>query len=472
METDFRPAPRVRLVGDAGLLAPLRRDALRELAVMHRENVSDLPVYDRHVALETGERILCRRLGDQDYIEILGARSSEREAGGSALPARRPGRQGEFYVIPDCLARYDGLDSLQNVVPDGDLAGWSLGLGSAVTIVPAAEAGLPAYAGLPQAGIARDIGVFRLPGGAASGLLYGRGHIPDDAPFSVSCLVRLNAPLEYDYTFDARGVLNPIRAYLLRSADGAAFVHDCPGDLSPLIGFCSPHLHPDWEEDLTYPWSPWNNDYAANTDRLTGARRALAVCDGAPVLAGEGYRDAAGKAYPYPDGFEMGLQAAGLFLSGGNRLLAARLSHFESQFGLVPAVSDPLELGLWHHAVMTHEADGTVQLFVTRADEAQGAAYTGAMPLCALDAACTYQASGVNAWTLRNEKDGEAISAYRLNPAMDVALPRFFHYALSPGQAWLLSLEALAGIFVADDHEVAQAAAQGLVPITIAKEAS
>lgn len=472
METDFRPAPRVRLVGDAGLLAPLRRAALRELAVMHRENVLDLPVYDRHVELETGKHILCRRLGDQDYIEIFGAPSGEGEDGGSAAPARRTGRQGEFYVIPDCLARYEGLGSLQNAVPDGGLAGWSLGLGSAVTIIPAAKAGLPAYAGLPQAGIARDIGVFRLPGGAASGLLYGRGHIPDDAPFSVSCLVRLNAPLEYDYTFDARGVLNPIRAYLLRSADGAAFVRDCPGDLSPLIGFCSPHLHPEWEEDLTYPWSPWDTNYASNTDRLTGARQASAVCDGAPVLAGEGYRDADGHAYPYPRGFEMGLQAAGMFISGGNRLLAARLSHFESQFGTVPAVSDPLELGLWHHVVMTHEADGTVQLFVTREDEAEGAAYSGVMPLCALDAACTYQASGVNAWTLRNEKDGEAISAYRMNPAMDVALPRFFHYALSPGQAWLLSLEGLTGIFVADDHEVAQAAAQGLVPITIAKEAS
>jgi hypothetical protein len=113
-----------------------------------------------------------------------------------------------------------------------------------------------------------------------------------------------------------------------------------------------------------------------------------------------------------------------------------------------------------------------VQLFVTRQDAAEGAAYSGVMPLCALDAACTYQASGVNAWTLRNGEGGEAIAAYRMNPAMDVALPRFFHYALSPGQAWLLSLEALAGLFVADDHEVAQATALGFVPITIAKEAS
>ncbi|MFP5257934.1 MAG: hypothetical protein ACLGQH_02810, partial [Acidobacteriota bacterium] len=77
IEEDFRPEPRVRLVGDAALLASLRRDALRELAVMHRENVFDLPVYNRRVELETGERILCRRVGDQDYIDILGPRNVE-----------------------------------------------------------------------------------------------------------------------------------------------------------------------------------------------------------------------------------------------------------------------------------------------------------------------------------------------------------------------------------------------------------
>lgn len=471
-DADFRPEPRLRLMGDAERLAPLRRDALRELTVMHRENVFDLPVYDRLVELETGERILCRRVGDQDHIEIIGPRGGQADAA-KAPPAARPPRPvGEFYAIPDCLARYDGLDSRQNAIPDGALAGWTLGLGTGVTVVPAAEAGLPAYQGLPQAGIGRAVGVFRLPGGAASGLLYGREHIPDNAPFSVSCLVRLTERLEYDYTFDARGVLNPIRPYLLRTDDGAAFVHDCPGDLSPLIGFCSPHLHPDWEEDVTYPWSPWNDNFAAAPDRLQGARRAAAGCDGAPVLAGDGYRDALGNPYPHPDGFVMGVQAAGLFLAGGDRLLGARLSHFESQFGTTPAVSDPLEPGLWHHVVMTHAADGTVRLFVTREDQAEGAAYAGVMPLCALDEVCSYQASGVNAWTLRNAKDGEAITAYCMNPAMDVALPRFFHHALSPGQAWLLSLEALSGLFVADDHESAQAAALGLIPVTIEKEAS
>lgn len=470
MDDDLTPTPRLRLDAGGDESARLRRAGLRELDIMRRENVFDLPVYERRSRLATGETVLCRRVGGQEYVTLGPGRPRESEDQPLAAPAPSRRWGGDFYAIPDCLARYEGLADLQNAVPHGSLAGWTLGLGAAVAVIPAAEAGLPAYAGLPQAGISRDIGVFRLPGGAASGLLYGRGHIPDDAPFSVSCLVRLTAPLEYDYDFDARGVLNPVRTYLLRSDDGRDFIKDCPGDLSPLIGFCSPHRHPEWEEDAVYPWSPWNNDFAVSPDRIAGARRAAAPCPQAPRLAGQGYQDGQGNPYPYPDGFEMGVQAAGVFVTGGNRLLAARLSHFEHQFGAMPAVSDPLEIGVWHHVVMTHEIDETVRLYVVREDQAQGAAYGGKMPLCALDAVCAYQASGVNAWTLRSGDGGEAIAAYRMNAAMDMALPRFFHYALSPGQAWLLSLEALSGLFVADDHETAQAVAQGLTPVTIVKE--
>uniref|UniRef100_I2PYP0 Uncharacterized protein n=1 Tax=Desulfovibrio sp. U5L TaxID=596152 RepID=I2PYP0_9BACT len=471
MNADFRPTVRLRFDGDAAALAGLRGAALRELDTMRRENVFDLPVYGRHLRLPGGEAIVCSRIGLLETVTIRAPGAGEpRPAGRIALPAL-PDPDGYFYAIPGCLARYEGLSTLGNAIPDGPLAGWTVGLGGDVTVVTASRAGLPEPPGLPAAGIGRELGVFVLPGGAASGLLFGRDHIPDAAPFSVSCLVRLREPLAYDYTYDARGVLNPFRAYFLQSADGRDFVWDCPGSISPLLGFCSPHLHPDWVETVTYPWAPWNEDFAARTELLAGARRAGTACPDAPALAREAYRDAAGQAYPDPEGFVLGLQAAGLFVYNGNRLLGARLSHFETQTGYVPALSDPLECGVWHHAVLTHEADGAVTLYLAREDRAAADAYAGVQPLCAMDAACAWQASGVNAWTLANGRTGQAIGAYRMNSAMDVALPRFFDYALSPGQAYLLQLEALAGLFVADDHEVVQAAGAGLTPITIAKEA-
>ncbi|MEA5090606.1 hypothetical protein [Solidesulfovibrio sp.] len=478
---DFRPTARLRFaagISGAGLedddpyLARLRAQAFRELGVMRRENVFELPVFSRTVRLPGGETLVCRRNGCLDSVDIHAPTEREDAPRRRALPEPHRREAGTFFAIPDCLARYEGGDGLGNAVPDGALAGWSLGLGDDVTVVSPGEAGLPEPEGLPEAGIARRRGVFALPGGAASGLLFGRGHIPDAAPFSVSCLVRLREALEYDYTYDARGVCNPFRVHLLQSADGADYAWGCPGSISPLLGFCSPHLHPDWSTTVTYPWAPWNADYAAKTETLLGAKRVETACDGAPLLAGEKYRDGCGAAYPHPWGFVIGLQAAGLFLYNGDRLLGARLSHFESQFGYAPAVSDPIARGVWHHVVMTHAADGTVRLYVAAADAADAVVYAGRQPLCAMDAACAYQASGVNAWTLRNGATGAAIGAYRMNPVMDVCLPRFFHYALSPAQAYLLQLEALAGLFVADDHEASQAVALGLTAITIPKEAS
>jgi hypothetical protein len=469
---DFRPTPRLRYDGDAEALAGLRGPALRELAVMDRENAFDLPVYSRVLRLAGGETIVCRRTGCLDELTLAAPRRQEPRPPGRPLPRPVPGRESAFFAIPDCLARYEGLHSLDNAITDGALAGWSLGLGDAVTIISPADAGLPSFEGLPAAGIDRAPGVFVLPGGAASGLLFGRDHIPDDAPFSVSCLLRLRAFLDYDYTYDAKNVLNPFRPYFLQSADGADFTWDCPGSISPVLGFCSPHLKADWTETVTYPWSPWNEDYSTNAEELTGVKRVDTACPDAPLLAGDAYRDARGNAYPHPCGFILGLQAAGLFLYNGNRLLGARLSHFESQFGYAPALTDALEYDLWHHVVMTHETDGTVRVYVAREDSASATVWSGVQPLCAMDDACVYQASGVNAWTLANARTGAAIGAFRMNPAMDVALPRFFHYALSADQAYLLQLEALTGLFVADDHELGQAAAAGLTPILIPKEAS
>lgn len=468
----FRPTVRERRFGDPGRCAALHGLALRELAAMRRENAFDLPVYGRAMRLPGGETIACRRLGALEEVDIRAPGSRPRPASAPGRPAARVRDAGTFLAIPGCLARYDGLSDLQNAIPDGPLAGWSLGLGRDVTVLPAAEAGLPAPTGLEAAGIVREVGVFVLPGGPASGILYGRDHIPDDAPFSVSCLVRLRASLAYDYAYADRGVANPVRTYLLRGAGDGNFTWDCPGSISPVIGFCSPHPHPGWIETVTYPWAPWNEDYRSRTQGLLGARRVETACDGAPLLAGEAYRDAAGNDYPHPWGFVMGLQAAGLFVFNGDRLLGARISHFESQVGHAPAVTDPLEPGVWHHAVMTHEADGTVTVYLARAEAAEAAAYRGDQPLCAMDGACVYQASGVNAWTLRDGQTGQPIGAYRMNPAMDMALPRFFHHALSPSQAFLLQQEALDGLFVADDHETSQAAAMGFTPVIIEKEAS
>lgn len=464
----FRPTERLRYAGNPEELAWLRQAALRELDTMRRENTFDLPLYARTVRLPGGERIECRRIGLQDSIRICAPTVGRRPPSRAAARASLSAAAGTFYAIPQCVARYEGLTSLVNAIPDGPLASWSLGLGTAVTVKERGELDLTAAQGLPEAGLDREVGVFVLPGGPASGLLFGRAHIPDAAPFSVSCLLRLREPLSYDYSYDDRNVLNPFRTYFLQTQDGSTFTWDCPGSISPVLGFCSPHLHPQWSETVTYPWAPWNADFTRQTEWLAGAKRLDApACDEAPVLAGEGYVDALGRAYPFPYGFILGLQAAGLFVYNGNRLLGARISDFDSQTGYSPPVTDALEIGVWYHAVFTHDGAGTARVYLAKQNSSEAWVFCGDQPLCAMDAACQYTLGGINAWTLHNGTTGAAIGAYRMNPVMDVALPRFFHYALSADQAYLLQMEALDGLFVADDHETAQAEAMGLTPILV-----
>lgn len=70
----FRPTVRVRLSGDPAAVADwagLRALALRELEVMRRTNVHDLPVYSRTLRLDSGESIVCRRTGSLDSVDIL-----------------------------------------------------------------------------------------------------------------------------------------------------------------------------------------------------------------------------------------------------------------------------------------------------------------------------------------------------------------------------------------------------------------
>ena len=109
-----------------------------------------------------------------------------------------------------------------------------------------------------------------------------------------------------------------------------------------------------------------------------------ATCADAPLLSGEAYLDALGQAYPSPYGFILGLQAAGLFLYNGNRLLGARIAHFESQLGYTPVLTDAVDLDVWHHVVFTHAADGTARIYLARQDTDDAWAYSGNQPLCAM----------------------------------------------------------------------------------------
>ncbi|MFZ5813458.1 MAG: hypothetical protein ACOY4F_15585 [Thermodesulfobacteriota bacterium] len=469
--------PVIREHGDTLAAAALRPAARRELDTLARVNVNDLDVVSRTVRFDDGRVIVCRRVGGRDLVDIHAPTRRLRTAGGRepALPPRH-GEEGFFYVIPGCVARYDGPGDLVNAIPDGPLAGWTVGTGSAVALLPFSETGLPDPGVVPETGDERVYDAFRLPGGAASGLLYAPGHIPASGAFALSCLFRLRERLEYDYTFDEKGVLSPVRPYVLRSGDGVDFTWTCPGSLSPVIGFCEPMAHPDWVEEITYPWSPWNEDFAEKTEEVAGIKRVEQSCPDAPLLAPDGsagdpYLDALGAAYPHPHGFVVGMRLAGLFIADGDRLLAGRISDFSSQYGRDPILTGSLNMGVWHHAVLSSAEDGTTTLHLAVDGQEPGdwTTYAAAQPVGDMDMGGNYPASGVNAGYLVNDRSGERIGGFRMNAALDIALPRFFHEALDADQARLLHEEAFCGRFVADECEMAAIAAKGLTPIIIGR---
>ncbi|QLA21272.1 hypothetical protein [Desulfolutivibrio sulfoxidireducens] len=469
--------PVIREHGDTLAAAALRPAAWRELDTLVRLNVNDLDVVSRTVRFDDGRVIVCRRVGGRDLVDIHAPRPRSRPRGErEPSPPPRPVEEGFFYVIPGCVARYDGSGDLVNAIPDGPLSGWTVGTGAAVAILPFEDTGLPDPGVVPETGDERVFDAFRLPGGAASGLLYAPGHIPASGAFALSCLFRLRERLEYDYTFDEKGVLSPVRPYVLQSGDGVDFTWNCPGSLSPVIGFCEPMAHPDWVEEVTYPWSPWNEDFSENTEDVAGIKRVEQSCADAPLLAPDGsagdpYLDAGGKAYPHPHGFVVGMRFVGLFIADGDRLLAGRISDFATGYGYEPILTGSLELGAWHHAVLSYEKDGTATLFlaVHGQEPDDWKTYAAAQPVGAMDMGQDYPASGVNAGYLVNDKSGERISGFRMNAALDIALPRFFHEALDADQARLLHEEAFCGRYVADECEMAAIAAKGLSPIIIGR---
>lgn len=479
MDPVFFP-PVVRLHGDPAAAMSLRQDAMRELDTLRRLNVCGLSEVSRTVRFDDGRAIVCAITGGRETAHLYApAVRSRRHASPVAGGRRRHERDDSaVFVIPGCVARYDGTGDLQNALPDGALSGARLGLGARTATLPFEQTGLPSPGLVPEAGLSRSFDAFELPGGQGSGILYGAGHIPSCGAFSISCLFRLKASLAYDYTFDERGVLSPIRCHVLQSADGEDFTWSCPGSLSPVAGYCQPHFHPGWSETVTYPWSPWNEDFENRTQLLHGVRRVEQSCPDAPLLASaedgaKAYTDAKGHAYPHPHGFVAGMRLAGLFIADGDRLMAGRIADFSSEIGLSPILTPSIPLGVWRHAVLSHAADGATTLYLAAADQKpwRRDVWRTRQGVSDLDMSQGYAASGVNSGALVSQDTGETISSFRMNAALDVALIRFFHHALDDDQAGLLHDEAFNGEYAADEFEIGLIEAAGLTPIVIGRRA-
>jgi len=450
---------------------------IQQLQLLKNLNIQNLPLYQTSRGYDDGSQITVFRQGNVYSAAVYVPPKSTIK-----IPALE---KGQVYWIPGCVARYDAavLSSLAksdalhwiNSIPTGTLSKEVLRYRSDVSLSARQACGLPVMQSMPEAGITRDGGVFKCSGGVNSGMYLSKEHMPDEAIFSFSCAFRLHKKLEYDYTFDEKGVLNPVRPYYLKKNNGGQWTWDCPGSLSPVIGWASPQYFTADYEKVTFPWSPWNDDFTKKTS-VTGLKAVDIACADAPLLADSSpYWDKKDppNAYPYPKGFIVGMRFCGLFIYNGNQLLCGRINDFTKQYQLSPIITSEISLGQWFHAVVVQGKNGTLNLFLANGAAKDTTQYTtmsqiqSMTPPTVYDSKYDYVFLGYNSWDINILTTNERISHFSMNPQIDICIPRFYRRDLTKAEALLLHVEAFGKVFIADDFELGPLEATGFSPVTV-----
>jgi len=319
----FPPVVRWHLFGDEQAADQLRGVGSQLMAQLDRGNVNNLNQCSAVRQYDDGRKVevvKCYNFYDIN-ITCPVKKGKTFEEAPQLVPQLE---KGQFYWVPGCKARYDGVDGGANCIPDGKLAGEMIAdlrgsddTKSTQQWLSRKDAGLPSC-GISAGGIvARNYGVFVLPGDAttteglkaASGLHVTTDHIPMSGSFSISCVARLNKKLEYDYSFSDKTdelncgytVWNPIKPRVLSSPDGKNWASLCPGSISPLIGSLIPSRFSSHYANFTYPWPVYNTNFVSNEIKYLGFREIGTICSDEPLLISD-YASSS----PYWDKIETG----------------------------------------------------------------------------------------------------------------------------------------------------------------------
>lgn len=407
------------------------------------------------------------------------------------IPFVEPG-PGQFFYLPECVGRFD-FTSYVNAIPKKKFAA-TMGVGRSVVFLKPSKRGLPAPGVVAAVGLTRDYRVAVMPGDAldtatasASALEFPATMLPSIGAWSVSCMFRLDAPVQYDYTFSQLDVLNAVRPRVLFSGNGTDWRFDCPGSVSPLVGYMRPSLFSSGYVDMTYPWPPYNNDFSKtirfygykeivpSSDCWTAPLLESAFSDNSPYWDNVSRGDGTTHPYPLPHGVMIGINFMGMMLYDGNRLLAGKVVDFENEWNLSPIISNKLDIGSMYFVCLTHDESSISTLYINKIGTNDVVVYrknqsTGKFPLTDEGGASLSVFSGgasFHSGDVGESDPSKWYGSYRFSASMDLALPRFFHRALRREEVNLLLLEAFQGVFVADDHEAAALVGRGLQPLMV-----
>ena len=177
----------------------------------------------------------------------------------------------------------------------------------------------------------------------------------------------------------------------------------------------------------------------------------------------------------HPKGYMIGTDMLGLCWYNGNCIAAGKVSDFETGYALPPLVSDPLDIGVWHHVCLTYAEDGKTSLYVTSIKDIVLKLQTA--PQTA-DAFLNADELGLSIPVLVGADDYYIAASASAEPSdyqsqwassadMDMAYLRFYRRALTAEAAALLALESLRGTFVADDDDAGRLIESGFYSVVV-----
>ena len=174
----------------------------------------------------------------------------------------------------------------------------------------------------------------------------------------------------------------------------------------------------------------------------------------------------------HPQGYMSGMNILGMAWYNGNRIVAGKLSDFQTEYSKKLVISDQLDLGGFYHVCMTYKDDGTTSLYCTKLSESNMIMYNSSCSTSEFvatdDSGNSIKTSvGASDWDTKRSDTSEPLSAMELSSYMDISMLRFYHRSLSKNEVRLLAREAKGQVFVADDFEAGTLVGNGYKPITV-----
>ena len=177
----------------------------------------------------------------------------------------------------------------------------------------------------------------------------------------------------------------------------------------------------------------------------------------------------------HPQGYMIGTNFLGLLWYNGNRILAGKICDYESEYSLLPIVSDELDIAAWYHVCLTMDASGNCSLYITKQGDNNTVIYNSVqsigdfVPEDGFGEILKLPVSADDWSFTRSPSDpvSRNTSQWEFSSYMDITTMRFYHHALTKEEAVFLSKEAFGQAFLADDFEAAQLQGNGLMAVIV-----